>query len=724
MLGAWHGNCIFLAMRVPKINVGYSAESRPLHFVELQQRGSMTFEAGHRTKDNRLVPVGIVANFFKAGEEERHGAYVRGITAHKQLEPMLAGNGTHHKTIYETEPECVKIVSPEGILLEINPAGLKMLGAESLAQAQGRPLLDFVAPAHHGEFLETLRLVFQGQTAMCRFECIGLDGYSRWLETHAVPLRDPSSGRTNLLGVTRDITQHKQAEAALRDCQADLNRAQAMAHTGCWRASARDNSVRWSDETYRIFEIPLGTPVTSEQFLASVHPEDRGVMDSVRHQARIGEFFEFRIIVGGRIKWVRECAELELDPDGAPLGWFGTVQEITEQKETEAKLAAALAQAELAAAAKSEFLSVMSHELRTPLNGVLGFAELLNYTSLNPEQSTYVDAVSHSGNHLLAVVNDILDFSSIEHGALTLNADPLAIAELVELSDLAVRKAASDKGLEFRCEVAADVPKLIIGDARRISQILINLLGNAVKFTSVGTVILRVSPVVTGGRQFLDFSVADTGIGISAATLTRLFAPFTQADAMTNRRFGGTGLGLAISKRLAEAMGGSITVSSHPGQGSTFIFHLPFENCAQVPVAASPTAALGAPEPTAASGALVHVVEDDLTSRMLAGKMLEKLGYCTETSADGVAAVEAFVPAKYFAILMDVAMPVMDGLAATRRIRELEAPSGAHVPIIAITANVMPSDRERCLAAGMDEFLSKPIKWAELDAVLTRVGRR
>jgi signal transduction histidine kinase/CheY-like chemotaxis protein len=524
--------------------------------------------------------------------------------------------------------------------------------------------------------------------------------------------------------MTRDITKRKRKEAALRNSQADLNRALAMAHTGSWRASVLDNSVRWSDETYRIFEVPLGTPVTSEQFFASVHPEDRGILEPGRYQVGIGEFIEYRIIVGGRIKWVRECAELELDSNGVPVSWFGTVQDITEQKATEARLAKALARAERSAAAKCEFLSVMSHELRTPLNGVLGFAELLSYTSLDPEQSNYVEIISNSGNHLLAVVNDILDFSSIERGTLALAADPLAIAELVELSDLAVHKAASDKGLEFHCEVAAGVPKRIVGDSRRICQILMNLLGNAVKFTSVGRVVLRVAPTAIRGRQFLDFSVQDTGIGISTETLARLFEPFTQADAMTNHRFGGTGLGLAISKRLAEAMGGSITVTSQPDHGSTFIFHLPLEESHQVPAAAGPAAVHGAPEPAATSGALVHVVEDDLASSMIAGKMLERLGYCAETSADGAAAVEAFVPGKYFAILMDMEMPVMDGLAATRKIRELEAQSGGHVPIIAVTANVMPGDRERCLAAGMDEFISKPIKWAELAAILTRVGRR
>ena len=837
------------AMHISELETHDTVADVATRIQEIMALGEIRFESRHRRKDGSIFEVEVSAQ-TQSAENGQIVVFLRDITARKQLEQQLAGNVAHLKAIYETEPECVKIVSPEGTLLEINPAGLKMLGAKSLAQAQSQPLLEFVAPEHRTEFREMTRLVFQGQTSMCQFVCIDFTGCRRWLETHAVPLRDPTSNRTNLLAVTRDITGRKQAEEALRDSRADLNRAQAVAHTGSWRASALNHTVHWSDETYRIFEIPLGTPVTSEQFLACVHPDDRMLLDPARHQTRGGEFFEFRIIVGDRLKWVRECEELELDPDGTLLGWFGTVQDITalklaeeelhnlrtaveqseniivitdthgriifvnpafeittgytaaevrgltprvlksgqqsaalyqelwatimagqtwrgqlhnkrkdgtlywesvtispvhngqgeivhfiaikeditKQKEMEDRLTEALARAELSAAAKSEFLSVMSHELRTPLNGVLGFAELLSCTSLDAEQRNYVETISNSGNHLLAVVNDILDFSSIERGTLTLNADPLAIAELVELSDLAVRKAASDKGLQFHCEVAVGVPELIIGDARRICQILINLLGNAVKFTSSGAVVLRIATAAAGGRQCLDFSVADTGIGIAPETLVRLFEPFTQADSKTNRRFGGTGLGLAISKRLAEAMGGSISVTSQPDRGSTFTFHLPLEEVSRVPAAAAPAAGPaagpGTPEPAATLRGLVLVVEDDPTSSMVAGKMLHRLGCRAEFAADGAAAVEAFVPEKYFAILMDMAMPVMDGLVATSRIRELEAQSSAHVPIIALTANVMPGDRERCIAAGMDDFLSKPIKWAELAAMLTRVVRR
>lgn len=375
----------------------------------------------------------------------------------------------------------------------------------------------------------------------------------------------------------------------------------------------------------------------------------------------------------------------------------------------------ALLRAEASAAAKSEFLGVMSHELRTPLNGVLGFSELLFDTPLDDEQKSYAQTIRRSGEHLLAIVNDVLDFSSIENGALSIHVAPLAIADLVKSSEQAVGKAATDKGLRFRSVIGAGVPEKIYGDELRMRQILINLLGNAIKFTSNGSVNLRVSTVKEADGQFLDFSVDDTGIGMSPGTIGILFHPFTQAEMKRNRTFGGTGLGLAISKRLAEAMGGKITVVSTENKGSTFTFRLPLAaSAAPEPGALSP----GVPPQLASTEEMVLVVDDDAASGVVAVKMLQNLGYRADFVGNGAEAVATFVPGKYSAILMDIAMPVMDGLAATRKIREIEGPTGHYVPIIAFTANVMPGDRERCLAASMDDFLAKPFKKDELAAKL------
>ncbi|MEI6073377.1 MAG: ATP-binding protein [Verrucomicrobiae bacterium] len=284
------------------------------------------------------------------------------------------------------------------------------------------------------------------------------------------------------------------------------------------------------------------------------------------------------------------------DSAGHVCGLAGIGLDITEirkaeefLKELNRHLEREKTRAEAANRTKSEFLGVMSHELRSPLNGILGFAELLADTALGNEQKDYVRTISSSGEHLLAIVADILDFSSIDAGTLAIHVAPLAVADLMKTAEDTVRKSAADKRLELRCELAAGVPEQITGDEQRIRQILINLLGNAVKFTASGSVVLRVATASEGGRRSLDFCVEDTGIGISSETLSRLFQPFVQGDSKANRRFGGTGLGLAISRRIAEAMGGSITVDSTPGKGSAFTFRLPLESVCTGGMAAVPS---------------------------------------------------------------------------------------------------------------------------------------
>jgi PAS domain S-box-containing protein len=373
--------------------------------------------------------------------------------------------------------------------------------------------------------------------------------------------------------------------------------------------------------------------------------------------------------------------------------------------------------AEAAAQAKSEFLALMSHELRTPLNGVLGFAELLSGTRLDQEQQEYTQTIFDSGTHLLDVVNDILDLASLEKGHMLIEAVPVNVSSLVESSCRLIRKTAADKGLEFMFVSAGDVPEVITGDIRRIRQILINLLGNAVKFTSKGSVTLRVSSASFEDRSALAFSIEDTGPGIPNETLADLFKPFTQADSTVTRQFEGTGLGLAISLRLAEAMGGAIGVTSTPGQGSCFTFSLPL--IISSPPTNSTVSTSAEPARKAASDRLVLIVEDEPSNRTLARKMIENLGCRVEIATNGLEAVEAFSPGKFSAILMDMQMPIMDGMEATRRIRERESGS-THVPIIALTANVMPEDRERCLASGMDEFLTKPFSLKELSDKLAQ----
>jgi PAS domain S-box-containing protein len=519
--------------------------------------------------------------------------------------------------------------------------------------------------------------------------------------------------------VVNDITERNRIEDALREREHLLREAQVVAGLGTYTLDIPTGLWKCSGMMDQLFGIDAAYERTVEGWAALIHPDDRDLMaDYFKNEVLgMGRAFdkEYRIVRHNdqALRWVHGLGKLEFDAGGHPTKMLGTIQDITGRKSLEAELIEALDQAESANRAKSDFLAVMSHELRTPLNGVLGFAELLSETQLNEEQKDYARTISQSGNHLLDVVNDILDFSSIEEGRLILETAPLTLAELVETSARAARKVALDKGLDFQWDVEPGTPSQVVGDERRIRQILINLLGNAVKFTTRGSVHLHVAISSALNRDTLDFSVEDTGPGLSADTIALLFKPFTQADTTLHRQFEGTGLGLAISQRLAKAMGGSITVSSIPGKGSTFTFHLLIE----VPDSLPPTPPLPREKNPTATVPAAHgvlVVEDDPANCKLTGKMVVSLGYQAEFAFNGREAVAAFAPGKFSAILMDMQMPVMDGLEATRIIRATEAAAGGRVPIIALTANVMPGDCERCLAAGMDEFLSKPFKKADL----------
>lgn len=457
---------------------------------------------------------------------------------------------------------------------------------------------------------------------------------------------------------------------------------------------------------------------------AAFHDDDNRVLTTGRPVLNREEIFTRP---DGTTVWNLTSKVPLFDSDGNVSGLAGFAIDITEArsakdalKEMNRNLESAKTRAEhlafeasAASLAKSDFLAVMSHELRTPLNGVLGYAQLLLDTSLDSNQRECIDTIMSSGEHLLAIVSDILDFSSIEKGRFSLNLTPLSLQELVKAAMSPVQKIAAEKGIDLRCETASAAPEHLVGDELRLRQILINLLGNAVKFTDIGSVVLGINVAADG---YLEFRIEDTGIGIPPEKIGHLFQPFVQADAKKNRRFGGTGLGLAISRRLAETMGGSIAVASEPGKGSVFTFRFPLPSNvsagAAIPLLATPAIS---------EGASILVADDDSTSRLLAGKMLQSLGYSVEVARDGAEALAKFAPGKFSAILMDVSMPVMDGHEATRKIREIEAQSGCHVPIIAFTANVMSGDRDRCLAVGMDDFFTKPFKRDALAAKLASV---
>ena len=418
--------------------------------------------------------------------------------------------------------------------------------------------------------------------------------------------------------------------------------------------------------------------------------------------------------------------------------------DVSEQRAARDAMQRAVESAQAASRAKGEFLANMSHEIRTPMNGILGMTELVLESALQPEQRDDIALVKASADALLTIVNDILDFSKIEAGKLDLEEVPFELRTLVRDTVRSMALRAQQKGLVLRSHVPAHLPRMVKGDPGRLRQVLINLLGNAIKFTEHGSVTLSLSQgPETDELCEIGFAVSDTGIGIPLEKQNLIFEAFAQVDGSTTRQYGGTGLGLTICRRLVILMQGDITLTSEPGKGSTFRFSVPLRHAAsqlpphdasgepeldlqpaspapEAPVAAAP----GAPDASGVQGSgnglRILLAEDNPVNQRLALRLLEKLGHRITLVDNGLDALERAMHGGHDLILMDVQMPGLDGLTATRRIRQWEVDHGGHIPIIAMTARAMQGDRERCLEAGMDDYLSKPIDSERLRQLVGR----
>ena len=448
-------------------------------------------------------------------------------------------------------------------------------------------------------------------------------------------------------------------------------------------------------------------------------PFQRVIEETHRSRQKRKLDYELQVDDGGTRWFEGTAVPLSLQSSACIL-WVA--RDVTERKLAEQEIEKARDAAVESNRLKSEFLANMSHEIRTPLNGVIGMTELLSATTLDHEQKQCVQHIETCAQSLLSVINDILDFSKIEANCIAIRVQPFDLPALARnIVDL-FRDQGTSKPVRFTCEIDPGLPPVLMGDSDRIRQVLMNLIGNAAKFTSEGEVAVRVTIASETADQLrIRFEVADTGIGIDANTITQIFNPFVQVDSSTTRRHGGTGLGLAIVKRLIGLMEGDIRVDSTPSKGSTFFFTIPLRKVELRPLQAGSTALAKPQSSSMAEPDTGHVlvVEDNPVGQLIARRLLASLGYCADVAQNGEEAIAALARGTYDLVLMDCQMPVLDGYETTRRIRAAE-PIGSRIPIVALTAHAMKGDQEACLAAGMDDYITKPLAKEDLRAMLTK----
>ena len=638
----------------------------------------------------------------------------RDITKNKQAEELLQNERALFRTIIDLIPDAVYVKDTQGRKILANPKEVQFAGKKSEDEIIGKTDENLYPDIAAQQGLKEDQFVLQTGKSILDVEGTLIDnnGKLHSLLISKVPLRDVHGKITGLVGVTHDISSRKKAEDDLKQISTRLSLAVRAGGVGVWDLDLIENFLLWDDQMFSLYGMDRSSAgLANEIRIAGIHPDDAVQIDNLILQAIRGEKefdTEFRVIWPDQsVHNIRALATVQRDDSGKPLHIIGTNWDITEQKKTEATLLIAKEESDSANKAKSEFLANMSHEIRTPLNGVIGFTDLLLRSPLNKIQQQYAKNANTSGHSLLGIINDILDFSKIEAGKMELDWIKADIIELAELSSDIVKYHASQKDIELLLNIQQDIPRFAVIDPTRLKQILVNLLSNAVKFTETGEVELKVTfDKRDESSGNFNFSVRDTGIGISEEQQKQLFKAFTQADTSTTRKFGGTGLGLTISNMLAEKMGTRIEVISEQGKGSTFFFTLitDFEIGEKFNFN------------SLTSINRLMVIDDNYNNRMILEHTCKNWGIEFVGVENGYSAIELIKASKPFdVIIVDYQMPDLNGLDTIRTIREDLNLTPDKLPIILLHSS---SDDiqiyEACKKMGVIFNLTKPVKSSEL----------
>jgi signal transduction histidine kinase/ActR/RegA family two-component response regulator len=582
-----------------------------------------------------------------------------------------------------------------------NPAAVALWGAESLDALLARDFSD-QSPAVRARMDAIAQKVARGETVM-----------DRWT---FYPLGAPTSVAAAISGVTlSDGGEALLFEAVPTEVEPDRQRAaEALRHTPVLVGMFDADGARLYANPTRLATFP--DQARFHDPFVDPDEADRIWKAALNEGVWVGSC---QMLIGDEILWHGLDARRTRDPVTGEVSVLVNQVDMSDEIEARRELAVAHARAEAAAGSKEEFLANMSHELRTPLTSVIGFAGLLRNAPLSPEQMRYLNRIEDAGQALMSTLNDVLDLSKLEAGGVELDCRAFALDEVLDQALGIIEAQAGAKGLVLSKQVEAEAPPFVIGDPERLRQILLNLLGNAVKFTAEGSVILsvrRLDAGEPGDVARLELSVTDTGVGVAEDMLGQVFERFTQADATVTRQFGGTGLGLSITRRLVEAMGGEVGASSVLGRGSRFWCVLP------LPIAEDPrVAAEEIDHDPSATGVRVLLADDNEANRELVGAILRSVGHRVDLAVNGAEAVAVATRGEHDLVLMDVQMPVQDGVSATRAIRRLQGPA-ARVPILALSANVLAQQIETYRASGMNDHIAKPIATGELLSKVAQWG--